>query len=113
MLKSVDVGCMVDEILAGVGGTELMGVKIKKRGGKLYVFVNFHGRRKAKCVAAAAKWRERSSANSRHRLALGDLGFFAARCESPDVQRIRHPLDARARKSALQAVYDSRIYAAC
>lgn len=30
-----------------------MGVKIRKRGGKWYVFVNYHGRRKAKCVGAS------------------------------------------------------------
>ena len=30
-----------------------MGVKIRKRGGKWYVFVNYHGRRKAKCVGSS------------------------------------------------------------
>jgi hypothetical protein len=30
-----------------------MGVKIRKRGGKWYVFVNYHGIRKAKCVGAS------------------------------------------------------------
>src|SRR5260370_18596685 len=30
-----------------------MGVKIRKRGGKWYVFVNYRGRRKAKCVGSS------------------------------------------------------------
>jgi hypothetical protein len=29
-----------------------MGVKIRKRGGKWYVFVDYQGRRKAKCIGS-------------------------------------------------------------
>ena len=29
-----------------------MGVKIRKRGGRWYVFVNYRGRRKSKCVGS-------------------------------------------------------------
>ena len=52
-----------------------MGVKIRKRGGKWYVFVNYHGRRKAKCVGS------RESAEHVRRLleaklALGDLSVL-------------------------------------
>ena len=49
-----------------------MGVKIHKRGGKWYVFVNYHGRRKSKCVGsreAAEQVRRLLEA----KLALGDL----------------------------------------
>ena len=52
-----------------------MGIKLKRRGGKWYVFVNYHGRRKAKCVGtrkAAEEVRRQLEA----RFALGDLGFL-------------------------------------
>jgi integrase len=52
-----------------------MGVKIKKRGAKWYVFVNYHGRRKNRCVGtreAAEKVRREIEA----RLALGDVDFL-------------------------------------
>ena len=35
-----------------------MGVKIRKRGGKWYVFVNYHGRRKAKCLGSSRQLAE-------------------------------------------------------
>src|ERR1019366_4683727 len=49
-----------------------MGVKIRKRGGKWYVFVNYRRRRKSKCVGsreAAEQVRRQLEA----KLALGDL----------------------------------------
>jgi len=52
-----------------------MGVKIKKRCAKWYVYVNYHGRRKNRCVGtreAAEKVRREIEA----RLALGDLAFL-------------------------------------
>jgi hypothetical protein len=52
-----------------------MGVKIHKRGGKWYVFVNYHGRRKSKCVGsreAAEQVRRQLEA----KLALGDLSVL-------------------------------------
>ena len=52
-----------------------MGIKLKRRGGKWYVFVNYNGRRKAKCVGtrqAAEEVRRKLEA----RFALGDLGFL-------------------------------------
>ncbi len=67
---------MVEEILAGVAGTELMGVKIRKRGGKWYVFVNYHGRRKAKCVGSSRQLAEQVKRQLEAKLALGDLGFL-------------------------------------
>jgi integrase len=53
-----------------------MGVKIKKRGGKWYVFVNYHGRRKAKCVGSSRDVAEKVRRQLEVRLALGDLGVF-------------------------------------
>jgi integrase len=52
-----------------------MGVKIKKRGSKWYIYVNYHGKRKNRCVGsreAAEKVRRELEA----RLALGHAGFF-------------------------------------
>jgi integrase len=54
-----------------------MGVKIRKRGGKWYVFVNYHGRRKAKCVGASRELAEQVRRQLEAKLALGDLGFLA------------------------------------
>jgi len=52
-----------------------MGVKLRKKKGKWYLFINWHGRRKAKCLGtreAAEKVKREIEA----RLALGDLGFL-------------------------------------
>jgi hypothetical protein len=54
-----------------------MGVKIKKRGDKWYVYVNYHGRRKAKCVGSSRDVAEKVRRQLEARLALRDLGFFA------------------------------------
>jgi integrase len=53
-----------------------MGVKIRKRGGKWYVFVNDHGRRKAKCVGASRELAEQVRRQLEAKLALGDLALF-------------------------------------
>jgi integrase len=53
-----------------------MGVTIRKRGGKWYVFVNYHGQRKAKCVGSSRKLAEHVRTQLEAKLALGDLGFL-------------------------------------
>lgn len=53
-----------------------MGAKIRKRGGKWYVFVNYHGRRKAKCVGTSRQLAEQVKRQLEAKLALGDLGFL-------------------------------------
>jgi hypothetical protein len=53
-----------------------MGVKIKKRSGKWYVFVNYHGRRKAKCVGSSRELAENIRRQLEAKLALGDFGFL-------------------------------------
>jgi len=53
-----------------------MGVKLRKRGGKWYVFVNYHGRRKAKCVGTSRELAEQVRRQLEAKLALGDLGVF-------------------------------------
>ena len=54
-----------------------MGVKIRKRSGKWYVFVNYHGRRKAKCVGTSRELAEQVRRQIEAKLTLGDLGFLA------------------------------------
>ncbi len=49
-----------------------MGVKIRKRGGKWYVFVNYRGRRKAKCVGTSRELAEQVRRQLEAKLALGD-----------------------------------------
>ena len=53
-----------------------MGVKIKKRGGKWYVFVTYHGKRKAKCVGTSRELAEQVRRQLEAKLTLGDLALF-------------------------------------
>ena len=53
-----------------------MGVTIRKRGGKWYVFVNHGGRRKAKCVGDSRAVAEQVKRLLEAKLALGDMGVF-------------------------------------
>ena len=57
-----------------------MGVKIRKRGGKWYVFVNYHGRRRAKCVGTSRELAEQVRRQLEAKFVLGDLSVI----ESPD-----------------------------
>ena len=63
-----------------------MGVKIKKRGSKWYVYVNYHGQRKNRCVGTregAEKVRRELEA----RLALGDITFLSeSKAQPPSFQ---------------------------
>ena len=52
-----------------------MGVKIKKRGSKWYVYVNYKGRRKNRCIGTREA-AERVRREVEARLALGDQGFL-------------------------------------
>ncbi len=54
-----------------------MGVSIRKKGGKWYVFVNYHERRKAKCVGSSRQVAEQVKRQIEAKLALGDLGFLS------------------------------------
>jgi len=64
-----------------------MGVKVRKKGDKWYVLVNYHGRRKAKCVGsreAAEQVRRQVEA----KLSLGDLSILdAADDEKPSFDK--------------------------
>jgi integrase len=53
-----------------------MAVRIRKKGGNWYVFVNYAGRRKAKCIGANKAAAEQVKRVIEAKLALGDLGFL-------------------------------------
>ena len=55
-----------------------MGVRVRKRKGQWYVFVDFHGQRKAKCVGSSRKVAEEIKRQLEAKLVLGDLGVFGA-----------------------------------
>ena len=64
-----------------------MSVKIRKKGGKWYVFVHYQGRRKAKCVGTRAA-AEQVKRTLEARLALGDLGFLqTGNLETPTFEK--------------------------
>src|SRR2546430_962151 len=56
-----------------------MGVKIRKRRGKWYLFLDYHGRRKAKCFGTSRQVAEQVKRQLEAKLTLGDLGFFSER----------------------------------
>jgi hypothetical protein len=60
-----------------------MGVKIRNRDGKLYVFVNHNGHRKSKCVGSSRAAAEQVKRVLEAKLALGDIGIFAKEASMP------------------------------
>ena len=72
-VKHLDVGCIVDELVAGSKGEKLMSVKVRKKGKISGTWSLTHqGRRKSKCVGS----REAAESVKRQveaKLALGDL----------------------------------------
>jgi integrase len=64
-----------------------MGVKIRKHGGKWYVFVNHHGRRKAKCIGDSRATAEHVKRLLEAKLALGDIGVFGVEDKMPTFDR--------------------------
>jgi integrase len=55
-----------------------MGVKVRQKDGKWYVFINHHGRRKAKCVGDSKKAAEDVKRKLEAKLTLGEIGFLDA-----------------------------------
>jgi len=64
-----------------------MGVKIRKHCGKWYVFVNYNGRRKAKCVGDCRAVADQVKRVLEAKLALGDMGIFATENNVPTFDR--------------------------
>ncbi len=58
-----------------------MGLRLRKKSGKWYVFVSFHGQRKAKCIGTSRQAAEEVKRKLEARLALGDFGFLEERKE--------------------------------
>ncbi len=52
-----------------------MGVKVRQKSGKWYVFLNHHGRRKAKCVGDSKRAAEEVKRKLEAKLTLGDIGL--------------------------------------
>jgi hypothetical protein len=59
-----------------------MGVKVRQKDGKWYVFINHHGKRKAKCVGDSKRAAEEVKRKLEAKLTLGD---FALEDEKPTV----------------------------
>jgi integrase len=55
-----------------------MGVKVREKDGKWYVFINHHGQRKAKCVGDSKKAAEDVKRKLEAKLTLGDVGLLDA-----------------------------------
>jgi hypothetical protein len=55
-----------------------MGVRVRKHKGQWYLFVDFHGKRKAKCVGSSRKVAEEVKRQVEAKLILGDLGIFGS-----------------------------------
>ena len=53
-----------------------MGVKVRQKDGKWYVFINHHGQRKAKCVGDSKKAAEEVKRKLEAKLTLGDAGLL-------------------------------------
>jgi integrase len=53
-----------------------MGVKIRKKAGKWYLYINYHGRRKAKCIGNSREAAEQVKRVLEAKLALGDLSVL-------------------------------------
>jgi len=85
-----------------------MGVKIRKRGGKWYVFVNYHGRRKAKCVGASRQLAEQVRRQVEAKLTLGDIGFLAE--EHPQIPSLTDYADRWIRQYAELNCKPSTVY---
>jgi integrase len=59
-----------------------MGVKIRKRGSKWWLVVDYHGRRKSKCIGTSRHVAEQVKRQVEAKLALGDLGFVSERART-------------------------------
>ena len=55
-----------------------MGVKVRQKDGKWYVFINHHGKRKAKCVGDSKRAAEEVKRKLEAKLTLGDVGLLDA-----------------------------------
>jgi integrase len=55
-----------------------MGVKVRQKDGKWYVFINHHGKRKAKCVGDSKRVAEEVKRKLEAKLTLGDVGLLDA-----------------------------------
>ena len=64
-----------------------MGVKVRQKGGKWYVFINHHGQRKAKYVGDSKRAAEEVKRKLEEKLTLGEFAIMADNSTVPTLGR--------------------------
>ena len=85
-----------------------MGVSVRKKSGKWYVFVSFNGRRKAKCVGSKAA-AEQVKRVLEARLALGDMAFDETDPEIPTFNLYADRWLKGVRRNRVQELHHGRL----
>ncbi len=60
-----------------------MGVKLRRKSGKWYLYINYHAQRKAKCIGSSRAVAEDVKRKVEAKLALGDLSIFSEKEATP------------------------------
>src|ERR1051326_6684677 len=83
-----------------------MGITIRKKGRKWYLFVNYYGRRKAKCVGTRAA-AEEVKRQLEAKFALGDVGFMKEASSATFETYATRWLDQQAKLELKRSTYRS------
>lgn len=84
-----------------------MGVKIRKRSGKWYVFVNHRGMRKARCIGTSREAAEQVRREIEQRLALGTFRIDAEAAKRPTFREYTEQWMAHVRANLKRSTSDS------
>src|SRR5438552_14854666 len=84
-----------------------MSVKLRKVRGKWYVFVNWRGTRKARCVGISREAAEQVRREIEQRLALGTFGIDAAAAKRPTFREYTEQWIAHVRTNLKRSTSDS------
>ncbi len=76
-----------------------MGVKVRQKNGKWWVFIDHHGKRKAKCVGEK-RTAQHVAEQLRAKLALGEFEIADEQDRRPFADVFRHWLDTYPRRTA-------------
>lgn len=83
-----------------------MGVKIRQKGGKWYVFINHHGQRKAKCVGDSKRAAEEVRRKLEAKLTLGEFAIEDEKITLPTLgQYAERWLETYARHNCKESTY--------
>ena len=66
-----------------------MGVRLRQKDGKWYVFINHQGQRKAKCIGSDKRMAVQVQKQLEAKLALGDVGLLKEEPERVLFRRLR------------------------